>query len=192
MASRPQPTSRAQLTRLFSAPLLLSGMTKGIFIITQGRTKSKAGYRSDIICTEFARQTDILSKIPSKAEEFGLCSEIPQISVSMMWESQHCKEQQISCLEDFWFVYLSLTFPFFSYSQKILQAHGILCLLSLSCYSGSWFSQDGKWSPNCNFRHYPLSVLAYKRDVIQFRVETWMQPPPDVCGFHEFCLWILH
>lgn len=137
MASRPQPTSRAQLTRLFSAPLLLSGMTKGMFIITQGRTKSKAGYRSDIICTEFARQTDILSKIPSKAEEFGLCSEIPQISVSMMWESQHCKEQQISCLEDFWFVYLSLTFPFFSYSQKILQAHGILCLLSLSCYSGS-------------------------------------------------------
>ena len=97
------------------------------------------GHCSDIIPTEFARQTDILSKIPSREEELGLCSEILQISVNMMYESQYCKDQHISCLVDFWFVYLSLTFSFSSYSQKIFQAHSILCWLSLSCYSSSWF-----------------------------------------------------
>lgn len=104
-------------------------------------------HRSDIMCTEFARQTDILSRIPSREEELGLCSEILQISVNMMWESQCCKDQQISCLEDFWFVYLFLTFSYPSYAQKTFQAHSILCLLSLSCYSSSWFSQDGEMIP---------------------------------------------
>lgn len=89
-----------------------------------------------------------------------------------MQESWCCKDQQISCLEDFWFVSLSLTFSFSSYSQKIFQAHSTLCLLALSCYYGSWFSEDGEMIPNCNFRHYSLSIPVYRRDVIQFRVET--------------------
>jgi len=73
----------------------------------------------DRIHTEFARDTNILSKIPSREQELGLRSEILQISVSMMGEGRYCKDQQISCLEDFWAVDVSHVFLLFILSEYV-------------------------------------------------------------------------
>lgn len=131
---QPARTEPLDLLLLLSAPIAGLGCDGDLVVFE---------HCSDFIHAEFVRQRDALSEIPSRKDKPGLCHGILQISVGLMQGSQYCKNQQISCLEDFWFKSLSFTFSFSSYSQKIFQAHSILCLLTCSCDSSSCFTQDG-------------------------------------------------